>query len=164
MRAGFLVPLLLLLTACNRQSAAEKAAADARDIAAVEAAQELRPPAIPITLQPITAEDERQFGFYAQGCALTGAGGTLFMAEPARAAIKPKDELVVLASDPGSASMPQGTWSRYVGKEYALTVTRSGENTQAAAEAGETFPAKIVITDPFDQIVFETEGQIQCGA
>jgi hypothetical protein len=37
MRAVLFSPLLLLTT-CDRQSAAEKAAADARDIAAVEAA------------------------------------------------------------------------------------------------------------------------------
>jgi hypothetical protein len=114
-------------------------------------------------LQPITAEDERQFGLYARGCEMLGQDGRLLIVEPARAAIKPKDELVVLASDPGSAAMSEGTWSRYVGKKYALTVTRAGESIRTAPEAGEVFPAKMVITDPFDQVVFESEGQLHCG-
>ena len=56
-------------------------------------------------------------------------------------------------------SCPLDTVSRYVGKELALSLTRSGE------AAGETrWPGHLVVTDPFDQVIYEADGLVQCGA
>lgn len=158
MRWFALLPLMVLAS-CDSQTPAEKAAADARDIAAVEAAQKVRPPATPLSPQPILFPDIQKAALYSPGCAFVPEGGglgALVMTEAKRAAIKPKGALVILASDPGSAKLPQGSWSRYVGKEYALTLTRIGEGTDAA------FSGKLIITDPYDHVVYEATGQVQC--
>jgi len=150
---------LVLLGACNTQSPAEKAAADAGDIAAVERAQNQRPPIVPITPKPILFPDIKRAALYGPGCAFVAEGGgmgAVLLTENKRAAIKPKDEIVILASDPGSTPMPQGTWSRYVGKAYALTLTRADGGTDGA------WNGKLVVTDPGDQIVYEASGQVQC--
>ena len=43
---------------------------------------------------------------------------------PGKVLMKLDGKLVVFASDKGSTQLPQGAWSRYSGKEYALTLTR----------------------------------------
>lgn len=152
---------LLLLSACNSQTSEEKAAADARDVAAVENAQKQEPPPRPLALQPILFPDIQRHALYGAGCAFVADGGGLgavVMTDPKRAAIKPGDELEMLASDPGSGSMPLGTWSRYVGKVHALTLTRTGEKKASDAQ----FAGKLVVTDAFDHVVHEASGLIQC--
>lgn len=79
------------------------------------------------------------------------------MTEAKRAAIKPGKEVVILASDPGSTRMPSGTWSHYVGKEHALTLTRQSPGSDESNWTG-----KLVITDAKDQVVYEATGLVQC--
>ena len=67
---------------------------------------------------------------------------------------------VRFASDPGSTKLPLGTFSRYVGKELALSLTRTdGDASEATRWAGH-----LVVTDPYDQVVYQADGQVQCGA
>lgn len=151
---------VLALSSCNRPSPEERAAADARDVAAVEAANKQRPPAKLITPQPILFPDIRAASLYAPGCAFVAEGGGLgaiVMTEAKRAAIKPGKDVVILASDPGSTQMPSGTWSRYAGKEHALTLTRL---SPGAVDSNWT--AKLVITDARDQVVYDATGLVQC--
>lgn len=154
---------LLLLAGCNQLSPEEKAAQDARDIAVVKAANDQPPPLVPVSPQPILFPDIRKASLYGPGCAFVAEGGGLgaiVMTQEKRAAIKLSDELVILASDPGSTKMPQGTWSHYVGKKRSLTLTRLDSGKNADAE----WRGKLVITDAGDRVVFEAEGLVQCKA
>lgn len=151
---------LLSLSACDLTSPEERAAADARDVAAVEAANKRLPPAKALTPQPILFPDIRAASLYDPGCAFVAEGGGLgaiVMTEAKRAAIKPGKDVVILASDPGSTQMPSGTWSRYVGKENALTLTRQSPGSDESNWTG-----KLVITDAKDQVVYEATGLVQC--
>lgn len=156
MRCVTLLLATVLVWGCDSQSEAEKAAADARDVAAVEAVNHAPRPREPLALLPIEFPDIQQARLYGKGCAFVGsAGGAIAMTEGQRALIKTGDGLVVFASDPGSAAMPLGTWSRYSGKAFALSLTREGSGDAAS-------PGKLVITDVSDQVVFEASGTVQC--
>jgi len=166
MRRGGLA-MLLALAACHQQTPAEKAAADARDIAVVEGAQKQKPPPRPITPQPLMYPDVQAHKLYGKGCAFVAEGGgmgAVLVTKDKFAGFKPKDEVVELASDPGSAAMPEGTWSRYVGKEYALTLTRTGDDTSRPGDPKQSFAGKLVVTDAWNQVVYVADGLVQCRA
>ena len=154
---------LLLLAACAPgQTAAEKRAEEDRAIAQVNAAQTAKPPPQTIAPQPILFADIQQHKLFGAGCAFAPGGsmGAVLLTRAKVAYIKLDDRPVRFASDPGSAKLPLDTFSRYVGKEMALSLTRStGDADQATRWAGH-----LVVTDPLDQVIYEADGQVQCGA
>ncbi|MCW1381827.1 hypothetical protein OLX02_03225 [Novosphingobium sp. KCTC 2891] len=160
------LPLVIFaLAACSQQTPAEKAAADARAIAEVNAAQDVKPPAKPIAPQAIGFFDITQNKLSASGCNFVADGGgmgAVLLAQAERAVMKVGDKLVILAADKGSAALPQGAWSRYSGREYALTLTRIEGGKASKAGVVEMFDAKVTVTDPHDQVVYDARGQAQC--
>lgn len=152
----------LLLPACSQKS---DPAQDARDIAQVDAMQKAKPPAKPITPQPMAYPDITQHKLYGAGCNFVADGGgmgAIVLAQGQRAFIKLDGKIVMLASDAGSTKMPQGSWSRYSGREYALTLTRADDGKVGDNNAADTFTGHIVITDPHDQVVYQARGNVQC--
>ena len=155
--------LLALLAACAPQkSAAEKRAEDDRAIAQVNAAQEIKPPPKPIDPQAILFGDIQKFDLFGAGCAFAPGDsmGAVLLTRDKVAYLLLNSRPVRFASDPGSTKLPLGTFSRYVGKELALSLTRTGD------EAGEAtrWAGHVVVTDPYDQVVYQADGQVQCGA
>ncbi|WP_157083212.1 hypothetical protein [Novosphingobium lentum] len=168
LRRALALGLLLLTGACHGgdYDKAQQAARDARDIAAVNAANNVKPPPQPLAPQPILYPDIEQGQLHGTGCAFVADGGgmgAVAMTQDKRAAIKLKDVLVILASDPGSTRMPEHSWSRYVGKQYALTLTRVDSGGGKAGSDAQ-FPGQLVITDPYDQVVYQAKGLVQCRA
>ena len=155
--------LLLLLAACSpEKSAAEKRAEDDRAIAQVNAAQQIKPPPKPIEPQPILFGDIQKYDLFGAGCAFAPGDsmGAVLLTREKVAYLLLDGRPVRFASDPGSTKLPLGTFSRYVGKERALSLTRTdGEAGEATRWAGH-----LVVTDPYDQVVYEADGQVQCGA
>ena len=153
---------LLLLAACAPgQTPAEKRAEEDRAIAQVNAAQNAKPPPQMIAPQPILFADIQQHKLFGAGCAFAPGNsmGAVLLTRAKVAYMLIDGRAVRLASDPGSAKLPLDTVSRYVGKELALSLTRSGE------AAGETrWSGHLVVTDPYDQVIYEADGQVQCGA
>lgn len=155
--------LTLALAACSDgPSAAEKKAADDRAVAQVEAIQKAKPPAKPISPQAILFADIQKFGLFGAGCAFAPGGsmGAVLLTRDKVAYIKLDDGVVRFASDPGSAKLPLGTSSRYVGKEFAVSLTRLG----AADPGAVRFNGHLSVTDPYDHVVYEADGLVQCGA
>lgn len=154
-----LISLALLgLSGCS-----EKAPTDAEAIAAVEAAQDGKPPVKPLDLQPIHYPDIKQHKLHGTGCAFVAEGGGLgavLLAQDKRGVIKLNDEVVILAADAGSAKMPKGAWSRYTGKANALTLTAIGPITPVGG--ADEFDGKVVITDAFERPVYQANGHAQC--
>ncbi len=143
--------VLSLLAGCNDLSPEDKAGGD---VAVVKAAND-QP-------QPILFPDIRKANLYGPGCAFVPDGGGLgaiAMTQATRAAIKLADELVILASDTGSARLPQGTWSHYVGEKHSLTLTRLD-----TAKGDAEWRGKLVIADTGGRVLFEAEGLVQCKA
>ena len=155
--------LMLLLAACSPQkSAAERRVEDDRAIAQVNAAQEIKPPPKPIEPQPILFGDIQKYDLFGAGCAFAPGDsmGAVLLTRSKIAYLLLDGRPVRFASDPGSTKLPLGTFSRYVGKELALSLTRPGDETGEATR----WAAHLVVTDPYDQVVFQADGQVQCGA
>jgi hypothetical protein len=153
--------LLALLAACgHQQTAAEKRAEEDRAIAQVNAAQNSKPPPKPITPQPILFGDIQKYNLFGPGCAFAPGGsmGAVLLTRAKVAYIKLQDHPVRFASDPGSTKLPLDTVSRYIGKELELSLTRANESGDDTRWAGH-----LVVTDPFDQVVYQADGQVQCG-
>ena len=157
-----LLPLMILaLAACSDKPGQSDQAA----IAQVKAAQDARPPAKPIDPQPIGYFDIRDNKLIAAGCNFVADGGGMgatALAQGERAVIKLDGHIVVLAADKGSARLPQEAWSRYSGKQYALSLTRIEGGKSIVNGAVEMFDAHLTITDPHDQVVYDSKGSAQC--
>lgn len=151
---------ILALGACS-----EKEPTDAEAIAAVNAAQDGKPPVRPLDLQPILYPDITQNKLHGTGCAFVADGGGLgavFLAQDKRGVIKHGDHVLILAPDAGSARMPKGSFSRYTGKEHAVTLTAVGPFKPVGTT--EQFKGKMVVTDAFERPVYEATGDVQCKA
>lgn len=171
MRVLFLpvLSLGLLSAACSkapRQS-------DEQAIAQVEAIQNERAPAREVVPEPILYPDIMQGKLIAAGCNFVADGGgmgAVLMAQADRGVIKLGGHLVALAADKGSARMPLGSWSHYVGRDYALTFTRiEGASASASASASsgggvqaQAFRAQVVLSDADARAVYAAKGEAQC--
>lgn len=171
MRVLFLpvLSLGLLSAACSkapRQS-------DEQAIAQVEAIQNERAPAREVAPEPILYPDIMQGKLIAAGCNFVADGGgmgAVLMAQADRGVIKLGGHLVALAADKGSARMPLGSWSHYVGRDYALTFTRiEGGSASASASVpsgggvqAQAFRAQVVISDADARAVYAAKGEAQC--
>lgn len=158
-----LIFLGIVLGALGLAGCDEKEPTDAEAIAAVNAAQDARPPIQSLALQPILYPDITRHKLHGTGCAFVADGGgigAVLLAQDKRGVIKVADEVLVLAPDSGSAKMPKGSWSRYTGKANALTLTAVSE--VKALGTGEQFKGKLIITDAFERPVYEASGDVQC--
>ena len=155
--------LALALAACSPDpdSAAQKAADD-RAIAQVEAAQKVKPPPRAINPHPILFAEIQKYNLFGPGCAFAPGDsiGAVLLTREKAAFMNLSDGMVRFASDPGSAELPFATRSRYVGKAMALSLTRTADAGQDTLR----WPARLVVTDAFDQPIYEADGLVQCGA
>ena len=155
--------VLILVAGCGeKKSAAEKRAEDDRAIAQVNAAQEIKPPPKPIDPQPILFADIQKFDLFGAGCAFAPGNsmGAVLLTRAKVATLLLDGRPLRFASDPGSVKLPLDTFSRYVSKELALSLTRTGDETGEATR----WAGHLVVTDPYDQVVYEADGLVQCGA
>jgi hypothetical protein len=146
-------------------TAAERAAADAKAIAQVEAAQHNYPPPQPLDPQPITPAELQRAGLLDAGCAFEAAGQTdpVLVARPKRAVMKVGRELTSFASDPGSGELPLGTWTHYVGKAGSLRIAKAGGEGDPASQAGLEWSATLTVSDQHDRLVYTSAGRLRCG-
>lgn len=158
------IPLISLaltgLAACS-----EKEPTDAEAIAAVEKAQDGKPPVKKIEPQAILYPDISKNKLHGTGCAFVADGGgigAVLLAQDTRGVLKINGNVQILAPDAGSAKLPKGSWSHYTGKEFALTLTAKGPIE--AVGTNEHFDGKLVITDAFERPVYDANGDVQCKA
>lgn len=158
---------ILLLAACQGEpTPQQKAAQDARDIAEVEAIQNQKPPPQRLRPQPIRFDDIQAHRLFDAGCAFAPGGsmGAVLLAQAKAGYIKLDGRIIRLASDPGSAQLPLGAWSRYTGKEFAVSLTKSVGDGEPQGADSLRWPGHLTITDPFDQVIYDEDGSVQCGA
>jgi hypothetical protein len=156
------VALALALVACSPDpdSAAQKAADD-RAVAQVEAIQRQKPPARAINPQPILFADIQKYNLFGAGCAFAPGGsmGAVLLTRAKAGFIKLGDGMVRFAADPGSAALPLDTRSHYVGKAMSLSLTRDAGESDALRWHG-----RLIVTDRFDQPVYQADGLVECQA
>lgn len=166
MRKALGVAALLVLAGCEREATPEEQAmADARDVAMVEAANEVMPPIEEVTPEPILLPDIERYDLYGEACnyAPGTSLGTRVVAREADAFVKIEGEVHRLAADPGSRELPLHTRTLYSGKEYSL---RLNMVPQEGAEAGETpdYEGSVILRDQYGRVVYEGTGLAQCKA
>lgn len=156
-----LSPAMLIPAACSEKPKQS----DAEAIAQVESAQDAKPPAKAIAPQAIDYFDIKDNKLVASGCNFVADGGgmgAIAMAQADRAVIKLDGKIVALAADKGSTRLPQEAWSHYSGKEYALTLTLVQGGKRVMNGVIEMIDAHLVVTDPHDQVVYDSKGSVQC--
>jgi hypothetical protein len=156
-----------LLAACHKPvSPAEQRAQDDRDVAMVEKAQQQFAPPTPVFPQDIALGEVQAQGLAGAGCSFLATGGSqspVLVTRPSRAVIKLDSRIVQFASDPGSASLPLGTWSHYAGKSLSLGIEATGQGGAKSDTATLDWPGKLTIRDEHERVVFISSGRLQCG-
>lgn len=152
---------LALLAACQRTSPAEKAASDARDVAQVEAAQKLQPPAQPIVPEPMNAASRAMFNLTKAGCdflpATRQSDDPVFIAGQVKGLLLVRGQPLVLAVDSGSPELGFGAHERYTARENWAQLTKG-----PAAAGGDRWPGSLTIHDRFERIVYFSAGEFTC--
>jgi hypothetical protein len=166
MRAALIVLAALLATSCGKEepSASEKARMDEADRAAVEAAQV--PPPTPVEPDPIGMPDIEKYDMYGAGCNFAPGKGIAAIAllQEQRAFMKLDGGIVVFAPDAGSGDLPLGAKGKYTAKAWSFVLDlASEEGTQSGYETID-YPARLVLRNDHDQIVYQSDGTAQCGS
>ena len=149
-----MVVLILLGAACSGQTVQQKAAADARAVAEVEAAQKVRPPVQPLELGAINPTVRRLFNLSEGGCAFftdpnPGAFPLLVIGH-AKAVLLINQEPAIFAADSGSPELAAGVRANYVGRMHSAQIARG--------------PDRVTIRDRFERIVYQAAGTLHCSA
>lgn len=149
---GLAIALALLTAACNGQTPEEKAAADSRAVAEVEAIQKVRPPVQPLELGAVNPNVRRVYKLGGSDCAFAtdpnpGAFPLLIVGGP-KAVLLIDGEPAVFAADSGSPEVTAGVHARYVGRSYSAQFARQ--------------PDRVTIRDRFERIVYQAPGTLSC--
>ena len=158
----------LLLGGCGKDAGpARTAESDAKAIAMVEAAQNVRPPPQPLEPEPITSADIEANKLYGAGCNLIPAdqpgGNPVLVANDRRALIKLGGKFIAFSADTGSAVIAMGTRTHYVGKAQSLFLERgSGDGTRLGEEASR-WDGRLTVRDTWNRVVFTQSGEVVCG-
>ena len=162
-----LLAWLLLSAGCSKPADSKaQAAADARDIARVEAAQDTAPPATPLTPEAITFADIERNKLFGASCVfLPEAGSKRFvvLAMTEAAYLKLDGDIHLYAADSGSPPLPFDTRSRYVGRDHVIDLQTSGGEGRASGEETVDWPGRLTIRDAHERVVFTAAGTVQCG-
>ena len=158
------VASLLVLAACDRgPTPAEQAQADARDVAIVEAANNVTPPLKQVTPEPILLPDIERYDLYGEACnyAPGTSLGTRVVSREADAFVKVEGEVQRLAADPGSRELPMHTRTLYSGKKYSLRLAIDGEGTPDG-DGTTNYEGSVTLRDSYGRVVYEGTGLAQC--
>ena len=163
MRGVWVIAALLLAGCGEEMSPEEQALRDERDVAMVEAANDVNPPLEPITPEPILLPDIERLDLYGAACnyAPGTSLGTRVIARETDAYIKVDGEVMRLAADAGSRELPQGTRTLYSGKAYSVRLVVTGEGEPAPGGAV-NYEGTIMVRDAYGREVYEGTGLAQC--
>ena len=166
MRGRVAIAALLVLAGCAREpSPEEQAMADARDVAMVEAANNVMPPLEEVTPEPILLPDIERYDLYGEACnyAPGTSLGTRVVAREADAFVKIEGEVHRLAADPGSRELPLHTRTLYNGKKYSLRLAME-QDGEAAEGQPANYEGAVTLRDEYGRVVYEGVGLAQCKA
>jgi hypothetical protein len=166
MRTMWTIAALVALAGCDSgPSSEELAEKDARDVAMVEAANEVMPPLTLVTPEPILLPDIERYDLYGMACnyAPGTSFGTRVVSRESDAFVKIDGEVHRLAADPGSRELPMRTRTLYNGKEYSLRLAIDGEH-KIAADGTSSFEGSVTLRDAYGRVVYEGTGLAQCKA
>ena len=154
------------LAACG-PTPEEKAAADARDVAEVEAHQS--PPPDKFVPDPISFADVEAADMFGAGCSVlpktvSADGIAIAVAQAHAAYFKRKGEVVRLSADAGSKELPYLARTHYDGLEYSMTLELDEDAGVQSGDETVDYPSVLTIKDAEDRAIFTDRGTTQCGA
>ncbi|WP_338445867.1 hypothetical protein V5F89_12025 [Pelagerythrobacter marensis] len=164
-RLVVVVPFLLLACGDPEPTPEQVLAAENRAIAAVEAAQNVPP--VPVSPEPIARADIESHGLSGAGCVFRkdpGNDDPLALALERGAFVKIEGELHRLAPDAGSASLPVMARSRYDGREYGMILDLAEEEGMQTGAETIDYPGRLELRNGRGQLVFGSNGIVQCGS
>ena len=156
---------LVVLAACDNTNPADEEAARQAAVAEIEAHQD--PPPEQLVLDPIRYKEIEKFDLYGAGCSFTpdGAGlGTVALAMADKGYLIRKGELLVHAADMGSGELPYLARRKYDGREYSFTLDIDEAGGRQSGYETRDYRGELVVLDGNDNVVYEAEGPVQCGA
>ncbi|PEQ11181.1 hypothetical protein B2G71_17980 [Novosphingobium sp. PC22D] len=163
MRNAVAVALIatLMLGACGQgpEKKARKAADAEQDVAMVERMNQI--PFTPILPQPFSRADIARYDL-ARGCVFRLEKGDepIFVAQSDRGYLKLDGELQPVAAKAGSAELPSGARSIYIGLDHWVElVAQAGEGGDA-----DSWPSRLVIHDAQERVAFDKLGRVTCAA
>ena len=166
-----------LLSGCgNELSPEEQAAADERDIAMVEEANEAMPPLQQVTPEPILLPDIERYDLLGEACSYAPGTslGARVIAREADAFMKIGGDIERFAADPGSRELPMHTRSVYNSKDFSLVLGLNdndseeappddGERAEPAMDSRQNFEGSVTLRDAYGRVVYEGVGLAQCN-
>ena len=155
---------LLLLAGCGKDPPPAKAPDDARDIAMVKRMNQA--PFKPILPEPITAEDMARYDLGRDGCSFRRGddpgADLLFITQEDRGYLKIGGKLETVAAKQGSAELPTGARSTYVGlNNWVELVAQAGSGGVDAPDVS-VWPSRMVIHDAQERVGFDARGMVRC--
>lgn len=165
-RTGPIIALALLASACEPESAAaDKAIADARDVARVEAVQNAPPPVRRFAPEPITAADIEKHKLLGAGCRFEPerGGAIVLLALREAAYMKLEGDMRVYAADSGSPALGNDIRTRYEGREAVIDLQTAGGEGTPSGTATIDWPGRLTVRDPYDRVVYGAVGTVRCS-
>jgi hypothetical protein len=160
-----LAGVALLLTGCgDNASPDEKAAADERDVAMVEAANKAAPPVQLVAPEPILLPEIERYDLLGEACSYAPGTslGARVIAREADAFMKIDGEIERFAADPGSRELPMHTRSVYNSKDYSLVLALTEDTGEG--EARTSYEGAVTLRDAYGRVVYEGVGEAQCAS
>ncbi len=155
-----------VLSGCGDKDAPQaKAVDDAQDVALVEKLNQ--PPFKPVLPQPFTTEDIARYDLARAECMFRPGKQAdeqpLFVAQQDRGYLKIEGKLYPLAVKSGSAELPSGAHSTYIGTQnWVELVAQAGEDG-AGPGGAKSWPSRLVIHDSNERVAFDSLGQVSCA-
>ncbi|GGD93713.1 hypothetical protein GCM10011515_11890 [Tsuneonella deserti] len=137
---------------------------DEADVAAVEAAQV--PPPTPVQPGTIGMPDIEKFDMFGAGCSFAPGKGiaTVALLQAERGFMKIDNKIVVFAPDAGSGDLPLGAKGKYTGGAWSFILDLASEEGKQSGIETVNYPARLVLRNDHDQIVYQEDGTAQCGS
>jgi hypothetical protein len=157
---------LSLVAGCGDDPAPQrKAADDARDVAMVERMNQA--PFKPIRPQPFTPDDLAQYDLTREGCTFRPGNKPdeppLFVAQSDRGYLKVAGVLKPLSVKTGSAELPSGAHSTYMGLDSWIELVAQAGDESKGADGKTAWPSRLVIHDAEQRVAFNALGHVSCA-
>ncbi len=166
MRVSLIICAALLAASCNKEepSAAEQARMDQADIEAVNAAQV--PPPSPVEPERIAMADIEKYDMFGAGCSFAAGSSMAAIAllKEKRGFMKIDGNVLPFAPDAGSGDLPLGAKGKYTGGAWSFVLDLASEEGKQSGSETINYPARFVLRNDHDQIVYQADGTAQCGS
>lgn len=164
--AMMLMAGLAALSGCGNDSPAPRSPEQAaKDVAMVERMNQ--PPFSPIRPQPFTPDDIAKYDLH-RGCEFRPGSElsepALFVAQEDRGYIKIDGRLMPLAVKSGSAELPSGAHSSYVGTQNRIELVSQAGAEGEVTQGRKAWPSRLVIHDANERVAYDALGQVRCPA